>query len=160
VALDLDALARALQDAGTRSAPEPDGGGLVVDAGLDDAGRERGVVVRPVPSVEGAPTFVQLVTALPVEVGEDVLPDLLQAVNLVNAAASLGAFVVDEDRTLALRHVLALPEDGDVTGLVAWTARYVGWEAQHFGDYLEGVVEGEVSVLVLPRLLAEAAAAV
>lgn len=157
MALDLDAVARALQSAGADCTPES-GGGLVVDAGLDDRARQRSVVVRPVPSVDGAPAFVQLVSELPLEVPEDVLPDLLQAVNLVNQAASLGAFVVDDDRTVALRHVLALPDGGDVSSLVAWTARYVGWESQHFGDYLDGVAEGQVSVLVLPRLLQEAAA--
>ena len=128
---------------------------LVVSVGLDDKARERSLGVVVLPAVSGAPPFVKLVSVLPTSVTEDQVPDLLAAINEVNIAAALGAFVLEAGRQLEFRYLLAVPETG-VDSLLTWLAPFIGWEALHFGDYLEGVLDGAISLLVLPQLLLEA----
>jgi hypothetical protein len=153
VSLTLEAAAAALRSAGSEvELVSPTS--LHVAMGLDDKARDRSVGVVVLPSVAGAPPFVQLVSLLPTPVAEDLVGDLLAAVNDVNTAAALGAFILDGERQLLFRYVLAVPDAG-VADLLAWLVPFVGWEAQHFGDYLEGVLEGEISLLVLPQLLLE-----
>lgn len=151
--LTLEPAAQALQSSGT-SVDLTSPTSFVASMGLDDKARDRSVAVAILPSVDGAPPFVKLVSVLPTEVPEEAVADLLAAVNEVNIAAALGAFVLEQGRQLEFRYLLAVPET-DVDDLLAWLVPFIGWEAQHFGDYLEGVLEGEISLLVLPQLLLE-----
>lgn len=107
------------------------------------------------PSDDELPSFVQFVTICYREVPPESVADLLAALNAVNLAASVGAFVLNEEREVVFRHAIpvTLPE---LTDLLSWVAPFMDWQAQRYAGYLQGLLAGEISLETLDRLLLDA----
>jgi hypothetical protein len=98
---------------------------------------------------------LQLWSPLPFAAGEDCnLADLRLAVAIVNEHVGLGHFGVQADGTLYFRHDIVAPKhqllDDDMLAEVVALADF---HQIHFSDYLEGVCDGEISVLVLDEVI-------
>lgn len=130
---------------------------LLVSFDRDEEDRDRIAAVSflPLPEDELPSTqLLQVYVRLPFGVPDDQRREVLEAATLVNAAMAIGHFAVRGDE-IYYRYVLAAPSDRTIDGdLLADLLPLLEFHQQHFGDYLEGVAEGEVATQALPRLLA------
>ncbi len=82
--------------------------------------------------------------------------DLDRAIEIVNPAMTLGHFVLD-GMTLYYRHIARLPVDdtfdaAEVSSLI----HVIEAEQAQFGDYLAGIIDDEIPLSLLPKVMAEA----
>jgi hypothetical protein len=142
-------------DDGPDSIPE-----LVITLDADEDGRERTMHLSFMPTDDDLDhsKILQIWSALPFTAGEDCpLADLQRAVAIVNEHVGVGRFGVQEDGTLYFRFDLAAPKhtllDDDMLAEIVALADF---HQEHFSDYLEGVCDGEISVLVLDAVITQA----
>lgn len=132
---------------------------LEVAYGEDELGRDRLLHITPIPSPAEEVTatrFMKFAVSLPFQIPGEKRAEMAQAIAIVNAHLATGHFGLDANNALHYEYTLALPEtaaiDGDMlVELVALTE----FQQSHFGDYLEGVGDDEVSILVLDKLIKE-----
>lgn len=132
---------------------------LVIEFGDDATGRSRGVHASFIPDggeMEST-KFLLLDSPLPFTVPSESRVEIRQAIAIVNEHVALGRFGLRADGAIYFRYVLAVPKfsslDNDMLGEVL---AFVEFHQENFGDYLEGVVSGAVSVLVLDAVIAQA----
>ncbi|WP_157041778.1 hypothetical protein [Nitriliruptor alkaliphilus] len=133
---------------------------LLVALGADDEGRDRTMGITILPFDEGAfdaTDLMQFYVRMPFEVPDGRRTEVMAATAMVNASMAVGHFAVRGDE-LYYRYVLALPNnavaDEDMFGeLVALLA----FHQETFGDYFEGVVDGEIPLALLPDVLEQTA---
>ncbi len=130
---------------------------LEVNYGEDEIGRERILQISyiPMPGDDSTTTqFIKFLVLLPFKAPSDRLMEIAYAITIVNEELALGHFGLSSSGNLSYQYCLALDQDATLEGetlieLVALTE----FHQEHFGDYLEGVCEGEVSVYVLKQLI-------
>lgn len=144
--------ATTLIDAGGQTAPE-----LVITLSTDADGRARMLRASFVPVGDDMEhtKFLQLWVPLPFTIGADAsLADVREAAAIVNEHVAIGRFGVHDDATVYFRYILAAPKhsmlDDEMVGEVIVFCDY---HQEHFGDYLEGVCDGEISLLVLADVI-------
>lgn len=98
--------------------------------------------------------LASFVVDLPYRAEPDRLDDVYRAAAILNAHRPVGHFGVEPDGSLSFRYPLVvaidqLPPEQMIIDLIALLTE----EQFTLGDYLEGVCEGEVSVLVLDEVL-------
>jgi hypothetical protein len=129
---------------------------LVVDLGTDDADRPRFMAVSIMPFGDHSfpsTTFTQFYVQLPFAFDASQLGDLGHAIALINGAMAVGHFAVRGDE-LFFRYMLASGSGTTVdSAMLSELVPMLIFHQEHFADYLEGVLDGEVSLLVLPKLL-------
>jgi hypothetical protein len=129
---------------------------LVVELGADEQDRPRRLHMSYVPTEGGMEhvSLLQFHAPLPFPTPSEKLGELRTAVAIVNEHIGLGRFGMHNDGGLYFNYVLAAPRftmtDDDMIGELV---QFVDFHQEHFGDYLEGVAEDEVSVLVLDRII-------
>ena len=129
---------------------------LVVELGNDELDRARRLHMSYVPTDGGLEhtSLLQLHSPLPFAAGPEKLTEIRTAIAIVNEHIGIGRFGVHADGGLYFTYALAVPRltmiDDDMIGELV---SFVDFHQEHFGDYLEGVIEDEVSVLVLDRVL-------
>jgi hypothetical protein len=131
---------------------------LLVALDADDRDRERTMAISIMPlgaddleSMQLAQFYVQI----PFKIADDMVPVIERATSMVNAALAIGHFGVQGNQ-LFLRHVLALPRDQsfdpdmtvELIGLLAF-------HQEHFGDYFEALLDGELTLSILPQAIAQ-----
>lgn len=131
---------------------------LLVALGADDENRERTLGVSIMPFDEDAfdaTDLIQFYVQLPFEVPTDRRADIGAAATEVNAALAVGHFAL-RGTELYYRYVLATPNNAVVDGdMLTELVSLIAFHQEHFGDYFEGVLEGQIDLSVLPELLAE-----
>jgi len=135
---------------------------LVVLLGDDDEGRIRSLRIGFVPEADELTStkLLHFYSPLPFTAAEGVgIDNLRAAVAIVNEHVAIGAFGVHNDASLYFRYLLAggrgrFFDDDMVVEIVA----FIDFHQEHFGDYLDGVCAGEVSVAVLADVIARAEA--
>ncbi|MGH8973814.1 MAG: hypothetical protein ACRD0C_11505 [Acidimicrobiia bacterium] len=128
---------------------------LVVDLGADDGGRPRNLLINlmPVEDEVDATDFLQYLVPLPFD-GAKQLDEVRLAVTIVNNFVAIGHFGVTGDGGLFYRYVLATPSGEAVDpGMTIELVQFITYHQEHYADYLEGVCQGEISVLVLEDVL-------
>lgn len=162
-AAELTFLERALQRSGRDELElvEPEAADelptLLVGLGADDENRPRVLHVRIIPLDEDesdATRFVELYVPLPFEVPEAKVSEVREALSVVNEHLAIGHFGLMRDGSLYYRYVLATPlvQMIDEEVFVEVVA-FVDFHQEHFADYLEGVIEDEISLLVLDDVI-------
>src|SRR5437867_6040164 len=129
---------------------------LAVDLGADDKGRPRSLLINliPVEDEVHATDFVQFLVPLPFAGGTKQLDEVRLAVTIVNNLVAVGLFGVTSGGELFYRYVLATPSGQDVDpGMIIELVQFISYHQEHYADYLEGVCQGEISVLVLEDVL-------
>lgn len=130
---------------------------LIVSLSTDEDGRQRTLRISFIPVGDNVShtKFVQMWSPLPFTAGAATTRhELLEAVAIVNEHVALGRFGLQDDGTLYFRYILAVPRsemlDDDMFGEIV---AFCDYHQEFFGDYLEGVCEGEISVLVLANVI-------
>lgn len=130
---------------------------LIVDLGEDDADRARFMAVSIMPFGDdqfASTTFTQLYVKLPFEFDSSQLGDLGHAIALINGAMAVGHFAVRGDE-LFYRYMLSTPSSTTAdTDMFDDLIPMLVFHQEHFGDTLEGALDDEISLLILPKLLA------
>ena len=123
----------------------------------DEEGRARSLHLSFVQTEEQLlhTRVLQLWSPLPFGAGEACsLTDLRLAVAIVNEHVGLGRFGVQDDGTLYFRHDLVAPKHQlIVDDMLVEMVALIDFHQCHFSDYLEGVCEGKISVLVLDEVI-------
>ena len=131
---------------------------LLVALGTDEQERDRTLGVSVMPFGEdglAATDLVQFYVQMPFTLTEVVRTDLLAATAIVNAQMAIGHFAIRGDE-LFYRYVLATPNDETVDdALLGELVQLVAFHQEHFGDYLEGVIDGDIDLRVLPEVIAQ-----
>lgn len=129
---------------------------LLVALDEDELGRERTLGVSVMPFDEDgleATDLIQFYVQLPYELVDATRTDLLAATAIVNASTAIGHFAVRGDE-LFYRYVLATPNDRVLDdGVLLEVVRLVAFHQEHFGDYLEGVISGDIALQVLSEVM-------
>jgi hypothetical protein len=129
---------------------------LLVSFDRDEQGRERTLAISVMPFDDGAlqaTAMVQFYVPMPFEVRGEYRRDLLTATAAVNAAMVIGHFAV-RDTEVYYRYVLACRHDTELGGRhLRELVTFVDFHQEHFGDYLEGVLDGAIAVEVLPEVI-------
>lgn len=129
---------------------------LVVALGVDDKERQRLMTVSIMPFGDDdfpATSFVQFYVPMPFRAPADKMGDLGHAMAVVNGAMALGHFGVRGGEVF-FRYMLAYDSATTVDGdMLIELMTMLTFHQEHFADYLEGVLEGEVSLQVLPQLI-------
>lgn len=132
---------------------------LLVALGVDDDGRDRTMAISVLPFADDdldATALMQFYVLLPFELVDATRNDVLAATAHVNAAMAIGHFAARGDE-LYYRYVLAADKDGQINAaLIVELVQLIDFHQQHFGDYLEGILTDELSLQVLPEVIAEA----
>lgn len=130
---------------------------LVVDLGQDDLERRRFMTISIMPFGDdqfAATQFIQFYVPMPYTAPPDRLDDLGHAMAVINGAMAVGHFAV-RGTELFYRYMLTMSTssslDDDVLGELLPLLMF---HQEHFSDYLEGVLDGEVSLMVLADLIA------
>lgn len=130
---------------------------LEVDLGTDDLDRQRTMHVRLVPAGDdqfAATTYVEFTVVMPYVVTSEKSGEVGEAIALVNDELAVGTFS-QRGSEVRYRYVLTADSSSTVSDAVlADLVPLLVFEQEHFSDYLEGVLDDEVSLLVLPKLLA------
>ena len=130
---------------------------LIVSLGADDRDRQRTMTVNIMPFGDdkfASTTFIQFYVPMPFPVDSSKMDDLGHAIALVNGAMAVGHWAV-RGSELFFRYMLALSSSATVDNdMLGELASMLIFHQEHFADYLEGVLDDEVSLLVLPKLLA------
>lgn len=129
---------------------------LLVAFGEDELERSRTMSVAIMPFGDdefSATEFIQFYVPMPFPAERAKMSELGHAIAIVNGAMAVGHFGV-RGSELFFRYMLALDassvlDDAMLIELVTMLA----FHQEHFGDYLEGVIDGEVAVEVLPKLI-------
>lgn len=129
---------------------------LLVSFGADDKERDRTLGITVVPFDEDsleATDLVQFYVRMPFEVPAQRRTEVMAATAAVNAAMAIGHFAV-RGTELYYRYVLALPNDtvADASMLLELVA-LVSFHQETFADHLEGILEGEITLSLLPDIL-------
>ena len=135
---------------------------LLVALGIDEENRNRTLAISVLPFAEDdldATAMMQFYVSLPFQYVDATRTDVLAATAHVNGAMAIGHVAARGDE-LYDRYVLAsdkgLQIDGEsVTELV----QLIDFHQRHLGDYLEGILTNELSLQVLPAVIAESACA-
>ena len=132
---------------------------LLVALGVDEAERDRTLAISLLPFADDdldATALMQFYVLLPFELVAATRNDVLAATAHINAAMAIGHFAARGDE-LYYRYVLAADKGAPVDGaLVVELVQLIDFHQQHFGDYLEGILTDELSLQVLPEVIAEA----
>ncbi|MDH3755889.1 MAG: hypothetical protein OEU32_18660 [Acidimicrobiia bacterium] len=129
---------------------------LLVALGEDDEQRQRAMSISIMPFDEAdftATQFIQFYVPIPFEVTSDKMGDLGHAIAIVNGAMALGHFGV-RGNELFYRYMLAA-DAGDVISseMLIELVSMMAFHQEHFADYLEGVLDGEIELVILPKLI-------
>lgn len=128
---------------------------LAIDLGDDGSGEHRVMVL----TIESADLFadsedLHFTVVLPFDVGTDRADEAHQAIPIVNAAMSHGSFSM-AGSSIAYEHVLTVDASTTVADdVLRDLVPSLVDEQERFGDYLEGVVDDEISVVVLADVIA------
>lgn len=130
---------------------------LMIDVGPDDKERPRVLAASIMPLDDDGLEHTQLVqfyAQMPFEIDDDNLGVVQKACAIVNPSLAVGHFGTQHGQ-LFFRYVMAMSNDRtfqpDMTiELIALLA----FHQEHFGDFFEGLVEDEITLSVLPDLLA------
>jgi hypothetical protein len=164
---ELGFMQQAVNDAGYETElVEPDDAGelprLLVDLGIDDEERARVAHIRIIPLEDdpdvgaSATRFVEITVPLPIEVPDDRVGDVRQAVTIVNEHIAVGLFGLHSTGSLYYRYVLATAFEDMVPGeMFAEVMSFVDFHQDHFTDYLEGICVDEIDLVVLDRVIRE-----
>lgn len=130
---------------------------LMVALGKDDDDRDRtlAVSIMPLGSDLAETQLVQFYVPMPFSIDDDSMGSVQRAVAIVNAAMAVGHFAVSGSE-LIYRYVLAMPNSESFN--IAMTSELIGllaFHQEHFGDYFEGIIDDEITLSMLPDLLAE-----
>ena len=135
---------------------------LVVSLEPDEKQRPRELNLNLMPLGPGeadATDFLQFFMEFPFEVSEERLPDVQQAATIVNNHLAVGHFGVNAASDVFFRYVLATPLSASPNAaLLVELMSFLEYSQQRFADYLEGVCEGEIDVLVLAEVIQAAEA--
>lgn len=130
---------------------------LVVDLGSDDLDRHRELTVRIRPFGDdqfAATTLYEFVVVMPYAATPEKTDEIGTAIALVNAEMAVGAFEL-RGVQISYRYSLSLDSAATIsTSMLGELVPLLVFHQEHFGDYLEGVLDDEISVLILPKLLA------
>lgn len=134
---------------------------LVVDLGQDDLERTRSMTISIMAFSDdqfASTQFVQFYVPMPYEAPSDRLGDLGHAMSIVNGAMAVGHFAV-RGTELFYRYMLAMPSSQVMSDdLLGELLPLLMFHQEHFSDYLEGVLDDEISLLVLPEIIAASGA--
>ena len=132
-----------------------------LDADEEKRPREMNVTIMPLGSEDADATeFVQFFLQYPFVVGEDVRSAVREAATIVNNHLAVGHFGLDATGAVFFRYVLATPLNAMLDNhLLVELMTFLDYTQQQFGDYLEGVADDEISVLVLDDVIRTAEAA-
>lgn len=129
---------------------------LVVDLGDDGSERRRMMTISIMPFGEdefAATQFIQFYVPMPYPAPPDRLDELGHAMAMINGAMAVGHFAV-RGSELFYRYMLAM---GTSATIDVWVPDelipLLVFHQEHFSDYLEGVLDGEISLLILPDLM-------
>ena len=132
---------------------------LVVNLDPDEEKRPRALEVNLMPlgpDEADATDFLQFYLRLPFRPGEGNVAEVQQAATVVNNHLAVGHFGVNARGEIFFRYVLATPLGGmPDPGLLKELVAFLAYSQLHFGDYLEGVCEDEISLLVLEDVIHE-----
>jgi hypothetical protein len=132
---------------------------LFVNLGQDDLLRQRVLHLRIIPADDGgqgATRYLEMFVPLPVPVPAERIDEVRQALTIVNEYLAIGLFGLRRNGSLYYRYVLATPfEDMVDSDMLAEVVSLILFHQDHFTDYLEGVCEDEISLLVLDRVIEE-----
>ncbi len=130
---------------------------LLVALGMDEESRERslGITIMPLGDNSLAATeLVQFYSRMPFPVPAARDTELRAATAAVNAAMALGHFAVLGEE-LFYRYVLAVPNNTTIdSATLLELVALLEFHQEHFADYLEGVIDDEISLKTLPELIA------
>lgn len=155
--LDLIAQALAARDVETQllaAGDELPVSTLMVGLGTD---RTLAVSIMPFSTDDlGATQLVQFYVQL-AAVDAEHLASVQQAAAIINGAIAIGHFGTQAEQ-LFYRYVLAMPasQTFDVD-MVIELIGLLSFHQEHFGDYFDGIIEGEIAVSILPDLLTQTA---
>jgi hypothetical protein len=129
---------------------------LVVDLGDDDMDRRRFMTISIMPFGDdqfAATEFIQFYVPMPYTAPPGTLDELGHAMAVINAAMAVGHFAV-RGSELFYRYMLALDSSATIgDAMLGELFALLVFHQEHFSDYLEGVLDGEISLLVLPELI-------
>jgi hypothetical protein len=98
-------------------------------------------------------TLIQFYLALPLELTKKRKRDVMTATAMVNAAMMVGHFAV-QGETVFYRYLLIRPKQGHPDlELICELVPLIDFHQEHFGDYIEGTFEDELSLAVLPEVI-------
>jgi hypothetical protein len=130
---------------------------LMVALDADDQGRDRTLAVSIMPLGADALESMQLVqffVQIPFEIADDTVATIERATSMVNIAVAVGHFGMQGSH-LFFRHVHAMPRSGSFdTDMTVELIGLLAFNQEHFGDYFEALVDGELTLSVLPQALA------
>jgi len=131
---------------------------LVVGLGADDLERARSMTISIMPFGDdqfAATQFIQFYAPMPYRAPRGRLGDLGHAMAVINGAMALGHFAVRGDE-LFFRYMLSLSSAGTIDpDMLLELMSMLVFHQEHFSDYLEGVLDGEISLLVLADVIAQ-----
>ena len=122
--------------------------------------RELNVNIMPLgPDDAQGTAFVQFYLQLPFLAPEERLFDVRAAATILNNRLGIGHFGVNQQGEIFLRYVLATPVGRPLDeAMLEEIVDFLDYTQEHFSDYLEGVCEEEISVLVMEQVIEAAEA--
>ena len=134
---------------------------LVVSFGNDEVDRPRDLHVTFVPleadDDDGgavASRYIELFVPLPLPVAPEQVVLLQRAIAMVNEHLAIGRFGLSRESKLYYRYVLAAPAAGLIDDeMFVEVVAFVEFHQDHFTDYLEGVLDDEISLDVLHAVI-------
>lgn len=130
---------------------------LVVDLGEDDVERPRLMTISIMPFGDdqfAATQFIQFYVPMPYQAPPGRLDDLGHAMAIINGAMAVGHFAV-RGTELFYRYMLAIDTSATIgDDMLGELLPLLMFHQEHFSDYLEGVLDDEVSLSILPDLIA------
>jgi hypothetical protein len=154
-AAELSLIEPLARDLGFDATLDDDEPALAIDLGDDGSGGHRVMML----TIESADLFadtedLHFTVVLPFDVSSERVDEARQAIPIVNAAMSLGSFSM-AGAAIAFEHVLTVDNSATVADdVLRDLIPALVDEQERFGDYLEGVVDDEISVVVLADLIA------
>lgn len=130
---------------------------LIVSFGDDDMGRPRDLHVTFIPldaDEADSSRFTELFVPLPLTVGPEQVVPMQRAIAMVNEHLAIGRFGLSRDAHPYFRYVLASPASGLIDDdMFVEVVAFVEFHQDHFTDYLEGVLDDEISLDVLHAVI-------
>lgn len=131
---------------------------LNVNYGADDLGRDRILNVSLLLSTENAAVtqFAKFSIALPFSIPSEKMADMARAVVIINEELAIGNFGISVDGTLYYQYILAMEQNAPISDeMLVELVNLIEFQQEHFGDYFEGIFDGEISVSVLDKVIKE-----
>lgn len=99
--------------------------------------------------------FIKFAAQLPYSPTADQLPDVFQAIAILNERLQIGRFGINvEKMQLSYKYILSMPNNTAISPeLLTELMALMMFEQEYFGDYLEGVCHHEISVFILDDLI-------